>query len=189
MIVGIAGKARSGKDTIALHLVKEYGFKRIGFADAVKDMALDINPLLTNSGLRLSQAIRTLGWETAKDVYPEVRRFLQAVGTEGVRNRFGQNAWVDVVADTIFKSHETSQLNWVIPDVRFFSEARFIGEAGGSLIRVQRYSDDLEDTHASETELDDARVDYGIVNEGRLSDLYMKTDIIMHDLGIEKVSE
>lgn len=186
MIVGIAGKARSGKDTIALHLVKEYGFKRIGFADAVKDMALDINPLLTNSGLRLSQAIRTLGWETAKDVYPEVRRFLQAMGTEGVRNRFGQNAWVDVVRDIVVAEPD---VNWVIPDVRFFSEARFIGEAGGSLIRVQRYSDDLEDTHASETELDDARVDYGIVNEGRLSDLYMKTDIIMHDLGIEKVSE
>jgi hypothetical protein len=186
MIIGITGKARSGKDTVAAHLVKHYGFKRIGFADAVKDMALDINPLLTNSGLRLNQAIRTLGWETAKDVYPEVRRFLQAMGTEGVRNRFGQNAWVDIVEDEVYRN---SNLNWVIPDVRFFNEARFIGEANGTLIRVQRFTDDITDEHASECELDDARVDYGIMNEDRLSDLYMKTDIIMHDLGIERIED
>lgn len=36
-IVGIAGKARSGKDTVAKYLIEEYGFKSISFATALKE--------------------------------------------------------------------------------------------------------------------------------------------------------
>lgn len=36
MIIGIMGNARAGKDTLALHLVRKYGFTRVGLADPLK---------------------------------------------------------------------------------------------------------------------------------------------------------
>lgn len=43
-VVAISGWSTSGKDTLANLLIKEYGFKRIGFADPLKDnVARDFN--------------------------------------------------------------------------------------------------------------------------------------------------
>jgi len=41
MIIAIAGKMGSGKDTGANHLVKNYGFKRMAFADNLKYMCIN----------------------------------------------------------------------------------------------------------------------------------------------------
>ncbi len=41
-IVGISGKAGSGKDAVAHHLVTKHGFTQIAWADTVKSMAADI---------------------------------------------------------------------------------------------------------------------------------------------------
>lgn len=40
-IVAISGWKRSGKDTCANHLVSEFGFKRVAFADRLKDMVAE----------------------------------------------------------------------------------------------------------------------------------------------------
>ena len=37
MIIGLGFKARSGKDTVADYLIENYGFKRLAFADALKE--------------------------------------------------------------------------------------------------------------------------------------------------------
>lgn len=42
MIIAISGKARSGKDTVANVLIKNFGFKRIAFADKLKDICSDV---------------------------------------------------------------------------------------------------------------------------------------------------
>ena len=38
MIIGICGFKSSGKDTIADYLIQNYGFKRLSFASALKDI-------------------------------------------------------------------------------------------------------------------------------------------------------
>ena len=38
-VIGLAGKAGSGKSTVARHLVKQYGYVEIALADAVKRIA------------------------------------------------------------------------------------------------------------------------------------------------------
>ena len=37
MIIGLGYKARVGKDTVGDYLVKNHGFVRLGFADALKN--------------------------------------------------------------------------------------------------------------------------------------------------------
>ena len=38
MIIAVIGKKRSGKDTLANYLVKNYNFKKYGFGDPVKEI-------------------------------------------------------------------------------------------------------------------------------------------------------
>ena len=40
MIIGMAGKAGSGKDTSADYLIEKYGYERLAFADNLKDMCM-----------------------------------------------------------------------------------------------------------------------------------------------------
>jgi cytidylate kinase len=41
MIVAVSGWKGSGKDTAAKILVEKYGFRRVAFADVLKDMVAD----------------------------------------------------------------------------------------------------------------------------------------------------
>ena len=42
MLVGITGKAGSGKDTVGDYLVKSHGFKKIALADPIKRLVKDV---------------------------------------------------------------------------------------------------------------------------------------------------
>lgn len=42
MIIGVSGFKSSGKDTVANYLVEKYNFKRISFADPLKDMVAEL---------------------------------------------------------------------------------------------------------------------------------------------------
>ena len=86
MIIGLTGYARSGKDSVAKVLVDHYGFIRLAFADPIRDLLLEVNPIL-DKGNRLSSLVDEYGWDIAK-AQPEVRRLLQTLGV-GARKVFG----------------------------------------------------------------------------------------------------
>lgn len=162
-IVGIAGHAQHGKDTAAAVLVREAGFTRIGLADAVRELVLAVNPLLPG-GERLAALVGRAGWDEAKQV-PEVRRLLQATGTEGVRQVIGEDSWVRALKRKI----GTAPSPVVVPDVRFANEADAIRHWGGLLIRVRRLNQDgtvfdngLGLSHASEAQVNNLRVHHTI---------------------------
>ena len=46
MIIGLSGKAGSGKDTIADYLVTNYGYTKFALADAVREAVFILNPSL-----------------------------------------------------------------------------------------------------------------------------------------------
>lgn len=148
-IVGLMGKKRSGKDTFAQQLVDFHGFTRLAFADALKDVVLELDPHVGVEDYRLSDIVDEVGWEDAK-AEAEVRRLLQRLGV-AVRNHVNQSTWVNVVMNKA--AYVPGPV--VITDVRFPNEADVIERAHGSLVRVVKLGQVSTDTHASETALDD----------------------------------
>lgn len=135
--IGITGYAQHGKDTIANLLVAEYGYTRIAFADALKSMALVLDPIIDYmADVRMAHYVETVGWEEAKK-NPEVRRFLQVLGTEAVRGHLGADSWVNAL-DLAWGKLGSPRL--VIPDVRFPNEAEYVKKRG-TLWRVNRLNE------------------------------------------------
>ena len=50
MIIGLSGYARSGKDAVAQVLVSEFGFKRVAFADPIRDLLYEMDPKIDEIG-------------------------------------------------------------------------------------------------------------------------------------------
>ena len=75
VIVGLCGRKRSGKDTLAEELVERYGYTRVAFADPLREMLLALDPVVEQGDytrtLRVSDMVATRGWEDAK-AHPEV---------------------------------------------------------------------------------------------------------------------
>ena len=172
-LIGLIGKKRSGKDSFAAVLVGEHAYERVAFADPLRDAALRLDPyvdavVLDNGELqeyRLSEVIETLGWERAKDEVPEVRRILQAFGTDAIRT-IDDGFWVRAGVDAILAASGAV----VVTDVRFPNEADAIRQRGGLLVRIDRPGFD-GDGHATETALDDYVPDIVVTNDGTLDQL------------------
>ena len=45
MIIGLAGYAGAGKDTVGNILIEKHNFRRIAFADKIRSFIYDINPI------------------------------------------------------------------------------------------------------------------------------------------------
>lgn len=168
--VGLVGKARAGKDTAAATLVA-LGWQRVAFADPLRDMAYAVDPHIEIAGnrghsfLRLSAVVDAVGWEKAKS-YPDVRRFLQRLGSDGVRDHLGADLWVAAAMARVDRPT-------VFPDVRFPNEADAIRARGGIIVRVVRreHLTGEQADHPSETALDGLEPDATVCNDGTIADL------------------
>lgn len=179
-IVGIAGYARSGKDTLGSFLVNEHGYERRSFAAALKDVLYATNPLAevgpeTGGNQKAMRPVVFLvdeyGWDEAKNMSPGfygVRGLLQRLGTEGGRNVLGQNIWVDTVMSTLT---DPTDGKYVFTDMRFPNEFLAIVHKGGLALRVVRDEAAPVNPHISETALDGYEFDGVVDNNGTLDDL------------------
>ncbi len=129
MIIGICGLIGSGKNTVANHLIKKYGYKKLSFADSLKDVVSVLfgwDRDLLEGDTDVSRAWRQLPdgfWskEMAQEITP--RYVLQKIGTECMRDGFYQDIWVALLKQKIFKAPKT---NYVISDVRYINEMKMI---------------------------------------------------------------
>jgi hypothetical protein len=156
MLIAFSGLKGSGKDTAASVLIKEYGFTKIAFADAVREMALAIDPIVTLEEewqplvvTKLSVIVSEYGWDWAKRALPEVRRLLQVIGTEAGRMLLGDNVWVDLL-DKRFPDMADPETRYVITDCRFDNEVEFVRSQNGTLVWIERLGL-FSDGHASES--------------------------------------
>ena len=174
MIIGLSGYARSGKDTVAELLVLNYEFKRMAFADGIREALIALNPIL-HDGHRLNEIVTMYGWEVAK-AKDEVRRLLQVMGTEVGRKLIHQDVWVW----RLFNQIDTDE-RIVIPDVRFPNEARMIEERGGEVWRINRHNHGAVNDHVSERALDNHMFKRVVYNDGSLDDLADEVFMLMRN--------
>jgi len=175
MIIGLTGYARSGKDTVANVLVNNYGYTRVAFADKIRELLVEMDPIL-ESGHRLSSTLEEYGWEIAK-AKPEVRRLLQSLGV-GARKVFGDNYWIVEALKNVDMSG-----NYVITDVRFINEAECLKDIyGAQLWRIKRTGVSAINNHVSESEMDHYKVDQIFTNDGTIEYLELMVKTRMNGL-------
>jgi hypothetical protein len=170
MIIGLAGFAGSGKDTVAKILMEEWNYKRFAFADKIKEVLYDVNPIVTEN-LRVKDLVDKHGWDVAKTEYIEIRQLLQDLGSSG-RNHFGKLHW----AHQVFK--ELNLLSKaVITDVRFWNEADQTRLCEFAQVwRVHRPGTGPVNNHESEIELIDYEYDAVIINDSDIPSLREKVN-------------
>jgi hypothetical protein len=162
MIIGLSGWARSGKDTVANHLVENHGFVKMAFADPMREALYRLNPSIQIGevyGVHLASAVDSMGWEELKGISPDIRPLLQRLGTEVGRQMFGENIWVDLAMKAA-----AQHSNVVFADCRFQNEADAIRSAGGSIWRIERPGVEAVNDHISEHELDEYAFDATLKN-------------------------
>ena len=180
MIIGFNGPARAGKDTAARTLIYRYGFRRLAFADALKQAAKII------FGLTDAQVYGDDLKEVADPFWgASPRDIMQRLGTECLRQGYADDVWIKA----LFRQVEPHE-NYVITDVRFPNEADEVKRWGGRVIRIERPGA-LGETmvHASETAMRGYDFDGVIVNDGTPEELARKvTSLVESESESEKAN-
>ncbi len=175
MVVGIVGRKRHGKDTLADYLVENRGYEKYSFANPLKrgamemfgfteeqvfgDLKDEIDPLW---GCKPREVLQILGTELLQF---DIQKYLPAF------QQIGRLIWVK---NFMRYYNNNPDKNLVIADVRFIHEANTIKELGGIVVKVLRPGMPDGDFHASEAEIDHIEFDKLIVNDSDLASLYNK---------------
>jgi hypothetical protein len=186
MNIGIIGRARAGKDTAGKFFVDGHGYRRVGFADALKDAALKLDPIIWSytwdgqgtDDVRLSEIVETDGWERAKDYHSEVRRILQDLGA-GMRS-IDEEIWLRAALAKVQEANEAG-VPVVITDVRYRNEAESLVRAGFHLIHINRPGIPQLD-HESERDLGPEDARYLVQNDGDLAHLGKQLERIWDEI-------
>jgi len=169
MIIGLVGKAGSGKTTVANYLVFKYGFTRVGFADALRDWV----------GIMVPEVINH-----PKPTPPKLRRLLQVAGTELMR-KYDPNHWIKQ-----WQKRTVHLTNVVCDDVRFINEMLTI-QKDGVVWHITRPAVGLTGAagmHSSEISLDGVAFTTVIENDCDKNQLYELVDKEMERLEISPCS-
>lgn len=144
-VIGITGYARSGKDTLANILVSDHDFVKLSLAEPLKQVCKII----------FSFTIEQLYGNLKDTVDPRwgfsPRYAMQHLGTELVKNFFGEDIWVKNLKDRINTFIELGYTKFVISDVRFADEIRILQKSFDIEIwKIVRFKKDEENLHISE---------------------------------------
>jgi len=177
-IIGISGAAQCGKDTAADHILsKRPAYQKTSFADPIKTMI--------RAGFGLTDAQL---YGTKKDIVDQFygcspRHMMQTLGTEYGRHQINQNIWV------LAMQHHLEQLGgtFIIPDIRFENEAKFVREHGVLIHIVGRDNNIKESGHISEAGIETHANDYHIMNDKDLP--FFLDEVIGTLLMIEMATE
>jgi hypothetical protein len=141
MLIGVIGLIGSGKGAFSEYLIERKNFKKLSFADPVKDAASAI--FGWDRDLLQGDTQESRDWREKEDkewsqVFGEKftpRSALQQIGTEIGRNYFHPDLWLHSLR---IRYQKIGKANAIIDDCRFPNEINFINSIGGKLFVVER---------------------------------------------------
>lgn len=174
MLIGIAGTKNSGKDTFANRFKLYMPCITRSFAEPLKRTCQQLY-LLSDEQLydREKKEEIDLRWGISP------RQIFQQFGTDYIRNQLDPNFFLKHFE--FWYKKQSSEVNIIIPDVRFQNEVDLIHRLGGKVIYIYRpHLNDKVDLHESEispTQL--KNIDFYIVNGGSLMKFYREIDYLI----------
>ncbi len=160
-LIGIAGLARTGKDTVAEFILAAIGGYKYSFADPIRAMLVPL-------GVDMSDPY----WQARKeDVIPALgvspRRMMQTLGTEWGRELIHPDLWL-LMAQQRLMNHGPGM---IIPDIRFENEAAWVRRHGGLVLHISRPNSAEVADHTSEAGVGFHATDAKLFNTGTLEEL------------------
>lgn len=176
-LIALVGGKGCGKDTAAGVLLREYGFKKIAFADPIKDMclALGLTDAQVHDPEEKEQPVDWLGQATPRYV-------MQTLGTEWGRRMVDPDLWVNAVERRILRAWQNvdEPTYFVLTDVRFPNEIEMARDLGALVIHIRRGRQSwwqrlkARFAHQSERPLPVLPGDTVLRNDGTVEDLHEK---------------
>jgi len=191
-LIGVGGLAGAGKDTYAelmQDLYPEKKFFVIGMSDILRDSIEAVNPWIEyaeDEFIRFNDIIEDHtehGNYSYADAYtlaktiPDVRDFLQKLGTEVGRRLISKNVWVDATRTRIRALREVGY-SVILTGVRFPNELEMVTSEGGRSVFIINENVLKVNTHASETSISQDDFDTIIYNNASIDALkeYLKRE-------------
>jgi len=181
-LIAVCGRRRSGKDTIAHHLVQTYGYQHLKISKPMKDA---MKSLFGFSDEEMES-------DKKEEIHPvwnvSPRNLMQYIGTDVFRNHIqttipgiGESFWVRRFVQSVKDEHGNTPI--VVSDMRFINEYNYIYNeltTDMKVIRVERNHstmvDNRSDCHISEKQYMEIPYDFYLENTGTIEDLLHKVD-------------
>lgn len=172
LLIGLTGRARSGKSTAAEHLVGTYLLEHYAFADPLRDGLMAIFNLDPTDfeGDRKEQPLAWLGCSP--------RQLMQSMGTEWARNTLHPDVWVKLAEQNLDYMTKAlgAVIGFVVSDVRFENEAHLIRRRGGIVIHIGRNDAQSVNPHISEAGVAVRQNDLILRNNGTVDEFLRSLD-------------
>lgn len=171
-LIALTGLPRSGKDTMAAHLVDRYRYARRAFATPLKEAAAvllgrEVWEMEGHQGFDREAVLPEWGFTT--------RWFLQVFGTEAMRGNIRDDFWLIRMRNSLAGLDRA-----VITDLRFPNEAKMVRALGGIIVGITRPGC-VQSGHVSDLGV---TADTTIFNGGTMLDLQQSADNLVREYGL-----
>ena len=174
MLIAICGHKFSGKSTVANLLHNATGYEVRSFATPLKKMVCALVGCtmdnLEDYDYKENTEVPEHLWAYCANDKHTIRALMQGLGD--LMRKENPNVFIDC---TLGNGSE----DCIVSDCRFPNEAKAVKARGGIVIKVVRPDAKAEDSHQSETLIDEIDADYTIWNDTTLENLIANVDSLV----------
>ena len=178
LLIGLSGRARTGKTTAANHLANTYDLVTYALADPLREGLMNIFNL-SPCDFDDERKELTIDW-----LGRSPRELMQSMGTDWGRHQVHPELWLLLAEKNLEFLGQTNDnaRGFVISDLRFENEADFVRKRGGMVIHLLRPDAAEVNPHISETGIGIQDNDLVLHNNGAIEDLFGQLDEIFEAL-------